>query len=419
MIDKNEFTRINNSLDFTNELINDIQNLTYELLLLTNDFNEIFLKEEQKLPYHINLIDELHANENAHSRILTKLLQQQDPITKRFEVLESFIQYIIDNYNDKEDFNTLKINKPVITQEKKRIDLWIRDVDYAIIFENKVGWADDKSGQIERYIDVTIEHNFNEKQIYVLYLPPTYEKEPEIQSWGKYYKQDIYVNRYLNISFKDDILPWLKKEILPNIKKNDRYLSSAIEQYIDHLEGLFSIRAINKKMNMELQNFIKDKLGITELEPELAIKIVIEKQIEMSNVINQLEILQNELQDEIDDKFFVDCYNELYQIKDLKVIRKIEDYPNYYPKSVGVKLTSKLTIWLGKNEKDGSLLFCQLNTNDESNVPLKLKKKFLDIFNDQEIHADPKRESAIWASLEDNSIALSFIKRFCVEYAKI
>ena len=36
-------------------------------------------KEKQEklnlLPYHLNVIDELHINENGHSRILTKLLQ--------------------------------------------------------------------------------------------------------------------------------------------------------------------------------------------------------------------------------------------------------------------------------------------------------------------------------------------------------
>ena len=38
------------------------------------ELSKIREKERQKLPYNFNLIDELHANENAHTRILLKLL---------------------------------------------------------------------------------------------------------------------------------------------------------------------------------------------------------------------------------------------------------------------------------------------------------------------------------------------------------
>jgi hypothetical protein len=41
----------------------------------------IYHTEKEKLiknaPYHLNIIDELHANENSHSRILVKILQYQ------------------------------------------------------------------------------------------------------------------------------------------------------------------------------------------------------------------------------------------------------------------------------------------------------------------------------------------------------
>lgn len=300
-----------NAINFSNELIDEIKNHLQELLLFLNDFNEIYKKEEEKLPYHINLIDELHASENAHSRILVKLLQQQEPINKRFEILDSFLKYIVQKYSTYEDFGKIKIYKPEITQEKRRIDLWIRDNNYAIVFENKVGWAGDQMSQLERYIDVTKEYNFKEEQIFVLYLPPTYEKEPDEQTWGKYYGQEIYNKRYLNLSFKDDILPWLKNNVLPSIRKSDYFLSSSIEQYIDHLEGIFSLREINKNMNMELQNFIKAKLGINDVEPEIALKIVSDKREEMENAITQLEFIQEEIQTELNDKYFSKCHEEL------------------------------------------------------------------------------------------------------------
>jgi hypothetical protein len=93
-------------------------------------------------------------------------------------------------------------------------------------------------------------------------LSPDYEKKPVEDSWGKYANSDIRKERYLNLSFKNDILMWLKEYVLPNIKIKDVYLRSAIEQYIDHLEGKFNLRTINNKMNMELKKFIKEELQL-------------------------------------------------------------------------------------------------------------------------------------------------------------
>lgn len=45
-----------------------------EVIKLSNDFSALAKEKQQKLPYHLNVIDELRANENAHSRILIKLL---------------------------------------------------------------------------------------------------------------------------------------------------------------------------------------------------------------------------------------------------------------------------------------------------------------------------------------------------------
>ena len=407
-----------NAINFSNELIDEIKNHLQELLLFLNDFNEIYKKEEEKLPYHINLIDELHASENAHSRILVKLLQQQEPINKRFEILDSFLKYIVEKYSTYEDFGKIKIYKPEITQEKRRIDLWIRDNNYAIVFENKVGWAGDQMSQLERYIDVTKEYNFKEEQIFVLYLPPTYEKEPDEQTWGKYYGQEIYNKRYLNLSFKDDILPWLKNNVLPSIRKSDYFLSSSIEQYIDHLEGMFSLREINKNMNMELQNFIKAKLRINDVEPEIALKIVSDKREEMENAITQLEFIQEEIQTELNDKYFSKCHEELLNLN-LTAFRKIDSYPNYYPRSVGAQLNNKLTVWLGKEEGIDAALFCQVNFNENNKkLPQKVKQKFDEVFRDENRDED-KNGFQIWAYIEKHDNALIYLKEFCEKMSEI
>ena len=84
-----------------------------------NDFKE---KYKSKLPFHFNVIDELHANENAHSRIVARLFEYKEYNTHPF--LESF-------------FNRVGIGESVkqaiITVEKDRIDCLIKDENYAVI----------------------------------------------------------------------------------------------------------------------------------------------------------------------------------------------------------------------------------------------------------------------------------------------
>ena len=102
-------------------LIKELQ----DALALAEILSKLLAKTRRSLPYNINVIDELHANENAHSRILCKLLQFRD-IEGRYRILESFIQYLAQSVPS---FGKIKIERPLITQEEKRIDLWIRDTN--------------------------------------------------------------------------------------------------------------------------------------------------------------------------------------------------------------------------------------------------------------------------------------------------
>lgn len=87
-----------------------------------NDFTKSFMLKydecKSQLPYHINVIDLLHANENAHSRILLKLLQQS--YKGKYEILESFVNEFMKGFNH-------KIEKPLFSAETYRIDLLIRE----------------------------------------------------------------------------------------------------------------------------------------------------------------------------------------------------------------------------------------------------------------------------------------------------
>lgn len=250
--------KIKQSLELYDYFVNAVNEEFSRLLDFAKEFHEKYQIEKLNLPYHINIIDELHINENGHSRILTKLLEYRD-LNGKYIFLQSLIDYIKRHIKSSE-FAKLEISNPTITQEYKRIDLWVRDTNgYSIIFENKVFNAQDQEAQLSRYIEKTLDEQYALNRIFVVYLSNS-GKEPDIQSWGKYQKD--FVNRYCNLSFKDDILPWLKETVPSASNDRDMYLKYAIFEYIDYLEGLFGLRQIEKNMNMNLEQLINDHLHL-------------------------------------------------------------------------------------------------------------------------------------------------------------
>lgn len=114
---------------------------------LAEELNNLYNSEKRKLPYGANVIDELHAGENAHSRILRLLLQYSDGYG--YPVYSSFLK-LLTRYC--EDIQTNIVN-PEFTNELDRIDVLVKERDYAIIIENKVCEAIDQDSQIERYVE--------------------------------------------------------------------------------------------------------------------------------------------------------------------------------------------------------------------------------------------------------------------------
>ena len=273
-----------------------MEEINDDLIKLINEFNEKYSLLKQSLPYHLNVIDELHINENAHSRILCKLLQYQSESGK-YEFLESLLIYIVKK-KGVNSFSKITVVSPEITQEEARVDLWVKEKDksYAIIFENKVYDATDQEAQIARYINKTRTCNYKDEKIYVIYMPSTGECEASEQTWidntdpqNPKDLKEVFQERYVKLSFREDILKWLKEHVLPNIKHKDQYLLNAILQYIDYLEGLFDKRTINKKMNMELKDYLEKVLGFENTtSDEDKIKIIDAKEDEIQKFLSHL-----------------------------------------------------------------------------------------------------------------------------------
>ena len=89
--------------------------------------------------YNANIITELHANENAHSRILRMLLQY-DNGKKEYPILRKFLEIP----NLKKVFGNTDFKSPIFRNEQERIDVLIEEPrSFAIIIENKIKGAPD------------------------------------------------------------------------------------------------------------------------------------------------------------------------------------------------------------------------------------------------------------------------------------
>ena len=146
-----------------------------ELVRIASGIHNLFLEGINKLHYGANLIDELHANENAHSRILRMLVAYNGGRT--YPVFASFLNLIKKRCRYAKD---LSVFSPQFSNEEARIDVLIKEYQaerpYAIIVENKVCGAVDQKEQIQRYIEIVMQ-NVPADNIYVIYLTKDREKQ--------------------------------------------------------------------------------------------------------------------------------------------------------------------------------------------------------------------------------------------------
>ncbi len=310
-----------------------------------DSFGKKYKEESDKLPYHINVIEELHADENAHSRIFAKLLQYSQG--GKYIFLDKFIRELcgFDIPTDK-----LEIGK---VDSHGRIDLPIYDGKYFIIIENKINYASeqntDRGGQLARYIE-SLKNSYNLENIYIIYTTRNSE-EPSDEIWknsqGESYKEE-FKNRYKSISYRDDIYRWLKEEVNPHIYKKDKYLDTALEQYIDYLDGMFKLRTIQKNMNMELQELIKKELGIGNMPIKETNEILSKKIEDLDNLKEQIRLLYT---NEITNKYFAEWENELKQ--DFEHIKHHKD-PNVW---VGAEFNIESKNFLAMIEVHGDSVY--------------------------------------------------------------
>ncbi len=320
-----------------------IENSEIETLNLARNFNLLREEEKSKIPYQLNLLDEVGSgvNENAHSRILLKILSYKN--NNSFPFFEIFLQCLNSN------FQNIKISNPIFSSEKDRIDVLISDRKggYSIIIENKINNAPDQPNQIKRYVNIQKSKGFKEENIIVLYLTASGSKSPEEKSLPNNLKLKLSQN-YQEINFKEHIIRWLilcvKSEV---VSKNE------LIQYLDHLEGKFDMRIQELEMKEKLSKLLFLEIKLSDsIEDSISI---------LSKERNNLNIVDNyliEKQNVLFSKLYLDWKNKL-ESKKYDVLTNLIDYknaPNY--------------IYLGRKVKvNGEDAVCAIGLDSISSEP--------------------------------------------------
>lgn len=255
-----------------------------EIIWLSKVYYAKFETERQKLPYWVNLVDVIGANENAHTRILQILLSYKSE--NNYPIFDSFIRRFAPN---RKNFKSIgeyqfKLNHPFNIHKKKDEgrrypDIYTYPLDnksgVSIIIENKINYAEDREGQVEDYIkgmyyarkDNNPDNGPNDN-CYAFYLIPemlSCKRDDDIHDkrGRQKVKEDIlrkYItdDHYILLTYKEDILPWLKEEILLSTCYKEKHLILNIELYVRYLENRFNMRDNINKIQLNILHNMED-----------------------------------------------------------------------------------------------------------------------------------------------------------------
>ena len=188
-------------------------------------------------PVQFNVLDEMHANENAHSRILARLLQEKPVCRSFFEYLSEIVGRDLVHQGGEKDVDFS------VTCCSEYIDVRVEYGKNVIIIENKVNDAIDQDKQIDRYVRKEMTRH-QPDEIYVVYLTRDGEKKVSSYSFSDTkdvlgFKSDEDHGRFIALNYKHHIVEWLSRRLTFSIEdlETQHYLRSGIQQYLHYLHG--------------------------------------------------------------------------------------------------------------------------------------------------------------------------------------
>ena len=230
---------------------------------VNNDTILDIAKEVQRLISELNranLLNTVYVNENTHSRILKMILEYSHD--GQYPFFASFLKIPkVAGILPKE----FSIGKIQCYNERNHIDLLIEGKDYAFIIENKIYNAIDQDRQIEHYLDGCIKRGYKQDHLYTLYLTSDGTKLVSNNSLTDKAKSILgitpeQIGRFAGISFKYDLLPWLRASINDS-KDMGSQINSALIQYTDYVAEMFGEGVIQSQFKDNMQALL-EKYGI-------------------------------------------------------------------------------------------------------------------------------------------------------------
>ena len=269
-----------------------MKKISYDILInLASEIANIEKEEKAKLPHKANIIDNIHICENAHSRILTTLLNYAGH-DHSFPIYQTFIDLLKKKCGS---VRNIIIHNPNITAEKERIDILIDESPtYSIIIENKVCWAVDQPKQIENYIKKIQNHNVSQENIFVVYLTENDDKKVSNLSLTTRAKKllnygDEKLCRFIELNYKDDLLPMFTSLTKQIDRDKESLLHSSLVQYADYWKGRFLMRDGEQEIKQTITKYMADKLKINNAQ----------ECFKISDELQKLQFALNEKKEEL------------------------------------------------------------------------------------------------------------------------
>ena len=186
-----------------------------------------------------NVFSEFKMKENDHTKLLLSIWRYTDT-KKQYIVLHSFLSRFT---KGSIHINNRSKNLKILFSPKYGKDSFIDGLilwensgkKTAVIIENKIFNAPDRQNQIRKYIThVKNCEKVSLENIWLFYITGDGGKEIENRSYNPDEEQaeTNIGNRFIQITFKEDILNWLKEDILlPHIYPET--LTTACRNYVD------------------------------------------------------------------------------------------------------------------------------------------------------------------------------------------
>lgn len=278
------------------------KSIEYSFSDLSNKYYNSFKEREKGLPYWINLVEVMNLgyrgsgkNENGHSRFLYELFRYTYNGTH--PIFNSFINRFTDRkgFKSKLGDNKITVNS-TFSETGRHPDIYINQLEaydsdetISVVFENKIDYAEDRDKQMQDYI-IGMHNERNNGNIildsncYAFYLISDFASKRndtahDASGRQKIEDQEMLGNlipdeNYILLSYKEDILPWLKSE---SFSKKECYLTDNINLYIQYLNNRFkyltdindiilkSIKGINKMESLSLNELYSLQNGLEKL----------------------------------------------------------------------------------------------------------------------------------------------------------